>query len=139
VATVRLANLRDAGAAAGGAAAGGVPGEAAGGAPGAAPGALDVAAVLAVADEIEMVDTAPSVLADRVRRGEIVPDAQIEQALKTDYAPQSLAALRERAFSIVVEHTDRGLADYQRPGTGANGEVRPPSWPASRRGPAWSR
>jgi NitT/TauT family transport system ATP-binding protein len=120
VATVRLANLRDAGAAAGG-----VPGEAAGGAPGAAPGALDVAAILAVSDEIEMVDAAPSVLADRVRRGEIVPDARIEQALKTDYAPQSLAALRERAFSIVVAHTDRELADYQRHGTGASGEARP--------------
>jgi K+-sensing histidine kinase KdpD len=30
-----------------------------------------------------------------------------------------------RAFSIVVAHTDRELADYQRHGTAANGEARP--------------
>jgi NitT/TauT family transport system ATP-binding protein len=128
VATVCLADLRDAGAAARdepGTVARDGPDAVAGGAPGPAAGALDVATVLALADEIEMVDVAPSVLAERVRRGEIVPDAQIEHALKTDYAPQSLAALRERAFSIVVEHTDRELADYQRHGTGANGEAPP--------------
>ncbi len=82
---------------------------------GAAPGGpLDEAAVLAFADEIELVDAPPSVLADRVRRGELVPAAGIEEALQADYAPETLAALREQAFTIVAEHADRQLAAYQR-------------------------
>jgi NitT/TauT family transport system ATP-binding protein len=75
--------------------------------------APDEAAVLALADEIEVVDVAPSVLANRVRRGEVVPPTEIEEALRTDYAPQTLAARRERAFALVVEHADRRLAGLQ--------------------------
>ena len=44
---------------------------------------LDAGALLALADEIELVDVPPSILIDRVRRGEIVPPDQIEQALAT--------------------------------------------------------
>jgi NitT/TauT family transport system ATP-binding protein len=93
VATVHLASLRDSDAAPAG-------------------DTLDEGAVLALADEIEMVDAAPSVLIERVRRGEIVPEAQIEHALQTDYAPQNLAALREQAFRLLVEHADRARAGY---------------------------
>jgi NitT/TauT family transport system ATP-binding protein len=74
---------------------------------------LDEAALLALADEIELVDVAPSALIDRVRRGEIVPADQIEAALATDYAPAELSARRERAFRIVAEHGDRRLAAYR--------------------------
>jgi NitT/TauT family transport system ATP-binding protein len=87
--------------------------------------APDEAAVLALADEIEVVDVAPSVLADRVRRGEIVPPGQIEEALRTDYAPPVLAARRERAFALVVEQAERQLAGYQRRRAAAGGEPRP--------------
>jgi two-component system sensor histidine kinase KdpD len=105
VATVHLASLRDSGPE-----------------PGDGP---DVAAVLTLADEIEMVDVAPSILTDRVRRGEIVPEDQVEHALLTDYAPHALAALRERAFSVLVEHADRRRAGYRRRSSPAGSETQP--------------
>ena len=101
--------------------------------------ALDEATLLALADEIELVDVAPSALIDRVRRGEIVPPDQVDEALATEFAPDELAARRERAFRIVAEHGDRRLAGYR--GAGAAGPTAPsgrPSWPASRPSPAWS-
>jgi len=76
-------------------------------------GVLDEASLLALADEIELVDVAPSALIDRVRRGEIVPPAEIEHALATDYAPAELAEQREHAFRIVAEHGERRLAAYR--------------------------
>jgi K+-sensing histidine kinase KdpD len=53
-----------------------------------------------------------------------VPDAQIGQALRTDYALDTLRAQRERAFTIVTEHADRRLAAYRR-GLTADGQERP--------------
>jgi NitT/TauT family transport system ATP-binding protein len=73
---------------------------------------LDEGALLALADEIELVDVPPSILIDRVRRGEIVPADQIEHALTTTYRPTTLQAARERAFGLVAEHSDRRLAGY---------------------------
>ena len=73
---------------------------------------LDETALLSLADEIELVDVPPSILADRVRRGGIVPVGQIEQALETTFGPDRLRAERERAFRIVAEHGDRQLAAY---------------------------
>jgi NitT/TauT family transport system ATP-binding protein len=87
-------------------------------------GQLDEEEVLAFADEIELVDAPPAVLADRVRRGELVPGAEIAQALRTDYAPETLGMLREQAFTIVAEHADRRLATYRR-GLTADGQERP--------------
>ncbi len=74
---------------------------------GAARGPLDDAAILAFADEIELVDVPPAILADRIRRGELVPAGQIEDALRNDYAPEKLGPLREQAFAIVADHADR--------------------------------
>ncbi|MGH3305264.1 MAG: AAA-associated domain-containing protein, partial [Streptosporangiaceae bacterium] len=76
------------------------------------PVLLDEAGLLALADEIELVDLPPSMLADRVRRGEIVPADQTADALATSYAPGVLAAERERAFALVAEHGERRLAAY---------------------------
>jgi len=72
----------------------------------------DEAAALALADEIELVDAPPSELAERVRRGEIVPAAGVDRALHADYRPEALGALREQAFTIVAGHADRQLAAY---------------------------
>jgi NitT/TauT family transport system ATP-binding protein len=96
VATVRLGSLRGPG--------------------GAGGGVLDEAAVLAFADELELVDATPAVLADRVRRGELGPADGTSAALESGYAPGTLAALREQAFSIVTEHADRRLAAYRSDG-----------------------
>jgi NitT/TauT family transport system ATP-binding protein len=76
-------------------------------------GALEEAAVLAFADELELVDAPASVLADRARRGELGPAAAAETALRTSYAPATLAELREQAFSLAAEHADRRLAAYR--------------------------
>ena len=105
---------------------------------GAAGGGLDEAAVVALADEIELVDAPPSVLADRVRRGEIVPVAEIGQALQADYAAGKLGTLREQAFTVVAEHADHRLAGSAAASPPVPGS-RLASWPAPRRGPAWSR
>jgi K+-sensing histidine kinase KdpD len=59
-------------------------------------GPLDEAAVLAFADEIELVDAPPAVLADR--------DSG------TGHTPEQLTAMREQAFAVVAEHADRLLA-----------------------------
>jgi NitT/TauT family transport system ATP-binding protein len=87
--------------------------------------ALDEATLLALADEIELVDVPPAALIDRVRRGEIVPADQIEEALATEFAPDQLAARRERAFAIVAEHGDQRLAAYRGAGPLADGNQRP--------------
>jgi NitT/TauT family transport system ATP-binding protein len=76
------------------------------------PVLLDEAGLLALADEIELVDVPPTILADRVRRGEIVPADQVATALATTYSPAVLAAERERAFTLVAEHGERQLAGY---------------------------
>jgi NitT/TauT family transport system ATP-binding protein len=73
---------------------------------------LDEAALLALADEVELVDVSPSILRDRVRRGEIVPPEQVEQALETTFALAALGGERERAFRLVAEHGERQLAAY---------------------------
>ncbi len=73
---------------------------------------LDETALLALADEIELVDVPPSILMDRVRRGEIVPADQVGQALATTFSAERLRAERERAFRLVAEHGDRRLAAY---------------------------
>lgn len=77
--------------------------------------------MLAFADEIELVDAPPSVLADRTRRGELAPaadanaDAQAAVAEAADAeagndAHETLTQLRERAFALVGAHADRRLA-----------------------------
>jgi NitT/TauT family transport system ATP-binding protein len=91
----------------------------------AASGTPDETAALALADEIELVDAPPSELADRVRRGEVVPAAEAGRALPTDYGPESLSALREQAFTIVAEHADRQLTAYRHGVPSASGEAAP--------------
>jgi two-component system sensor histidine kinase KdpD len=76
------------------------------------PVLLDEAGLLALADELELVDVPPTILADRVRRGEIVPADDIAAALATTYSLPVLRAERERAFTLVAEHGERRLAAY---------------------------
>ena len=71
-------------------------------------------AVLRLADELELVDVTPSVLEERLRRGEILPLSQVAEALQGDFRPAMLEALREMAFRVIAEHTDRRLVAYMR-------------------------
>jgi NitT/TauT family transport system ATP-binding protein len=92
---------------------------------GADAGPLDEAAVLAFADELELVDAPPSVLADRVRRGELGSAAVTGEAPPAGYAPEALAALREEAFGLVAEHADRRLAAYRSGGFAPSSQAPP--------------
>ncbi|HEY6378735.1 MAG TPA: hypothetical protein VI316_06110 [Candidatus Dormibacteraeota bacterium] len=70
--------------------------------------------VLGMATEVELVDCTPSVLLERLRRGEIVPLDEVPAALAGDFRPELLAELRERLFRLIAEHTDRRLVAYMR-------------------------
>ena len=99
-----------------------------GGTPDGGPEAyLDESALLALADEIELVDVPPSILTDRVRRGQIVPPDQVSSALATTFAPETLRAERERAFRLVAEHGERQLLAYTREDAVVSGPERQPS------------
>jgi two-component system sensor histidine kinase KdpD len=64
--------------------------------------------------ELEIVDITPSLLDERLRRGEIVPASEAAQARARAFRPEVLASLRELAFRILAEHTDRRLIAYMR-------------------------
>jgi K+-sensing histidine kinase KdpD len=70
--------------------------------------------VLLAIDELEIVDVTPAVLLDRLRRGEIMPPAEAARAMQAEFRPQILAALREMAFRVIADHTDRRLVAYMR-------------------------
>jgi two-component system sensor histidine kinase KdpD len=71
-------------------------------------------AVLGLADEVELVDVVPSVLDERLRRGDIVPTEEMAAALQGEFRPQLLSTLRAMAFRLIAEHTDRRLVAYMR-------------------------
>src|SRR5438309_6645854 len=69
-------------------------------------------AVLDLADEVELVDVVPTVLDERLRRGDLVPPAEMATALRGEFRPELLATLRTMAFRVIAEHTDRRLVAY---------------------------
>jgi two-component system sensor histidine kinase KdpD len=79
-----------------------------------APGSVLSDDVLTNIDELEIVDVTPGVLIERLRRGEIMSPAEAARALQAEFRPQILSALREMAFRLVAEHTDRRLVAYMR-------------------------
>jgi two-component system sensor histidine kinase KdpD len=79
-----------------------------------APGSVLSDDVLARIDELEIVDVTPAVLLERLRRGEIMSPADAARALQAEFRPQILSALREMAFRLIAEHTDRRLVAYMR-------------------------
>src|ERR1019366_6189763 len=66
--------------------------------------------------ELEIVDITPSLLDERLRRGEIIPASEAALARAQAFRPEVLASLREIAFRILAEHTDRRLVAYMRAG-----------------------
>jgi two-component system sensor histidine kinase KdpD len=79
-----------------------------------APGSALPDDVLTRIDELEIVDVTPAVLIERLRRGEIMRPAEAARALQAEFRPQILSALREMAFRLVADHTDRRLVAYMR-------------------------
>ena len=83
-------------------------------------------AFLDLVTELEIVDITPSLLDERLRRGEIVPSSEAAQARARAFRPEVLASLRELAFRLLAEHTDRRLVAYMRDrGIEAPWEVKP--------------
>jgi two-component system sensor histidine kinase KdpD len=64
--------------------------------------------------ELEIVDVTPSTLDDRLRRGDIVPASRAARLRAEGFRPEVLALLRESAFRLLAEHTDRRLVAYMR-------------------------
>jgi two-component system sensor histidine kinase KdpD len=79
-----------------------------------APGPTLPDDVLTRIDELEIVDVTPAVLLERLRRGEIMSPAEAARALQAEFRPQILSALREMAFRLLADHTDRRLVAYMR-------------------------
>jgi K+-sensing histidine kinase KdpD len=79
-----------------------------------APGSALPDDVLTRIDELEIVDVTPAVLLERLRRGEIMSPAEAARALQAEFRPQILSALREMAFRLLADHTDRRLVAYMR-------------------------
>jgi two-component system sensor histidine kinase KdpD len=79
-----------------------------------APGSALPDDVLTRIDELEIVDVTPAVLLERLRRGEIMSPAAAARALQAEFRPQILSALREMAFRLLADHTDRRLVAYMR-------------------------
>ena len=77
-----------------------------------APGLALPDDVLTRIDELEIVDVTPAVLLERLRRGEIMSPAEAARALQAEFRPQILSALREMAFRLIADHTDRRLVAY---------------------------
>ncbi len=70
--------------------------------------------VLTRIDELEIVDVTPAILLERLRREEIMSPAEAARALQAEFRPQILSALREMAFRLLADHTDRRLIAYMR-------------------------
>src|ERR1700737_2170528 len=77
-----------------------------------APGSALPDEVLTRIDELEIVDVTPAGLLERLRRGEIMSPANAARALQAEFRPQILSALREMAFRLIADHTDRRLVAY---------------------------
>jgi two-component system sensor histidine kinase KdpD len=65
--------------------------------------------VLDAADDLEMVDQTPDALRKRLRRGNIQPRVQVEQALDSFFRVETLTALRELTLRQMAVHTERKL------------------------------
>ena len=69
-------------------------------------------AILAMADEVELIDVTPADLLDRLRKGNVIPLSKVASALQGMYRPEVLQLLRELAFRRMSALSDRRLLDY---------------------------
>ncbi len=67
---------------------------------------------LASIHELELVDLPPQDLIDRLRSRPILPPATLAMAMQRELRPEVLDVLRELAFRVIAEHTDRDLLGY---------------------------
>jgi two-component system, OmpR family, sensor histidine kinase KdpD len=68
--------------------------------------------LLASIHELELVDLPPDDLIDRLRSRPILAPAALAMAMQRELRPDVLDALRELAFRVIADHTDRDLLGY---------------------------
>ncbi|MES2664482.1 MAG: sensor histidine kinase KdpD [Pseudomonadota bacterium] len=68
--------------------------------------------VLAMADEIELVDIPPDELLERLRQGKVYPADQAARALTSFFAKGNLTALRELALRAAADRVDAQLREH---------------------------
>jgi len=64
------------------------------------------------ADDIELVDTTPDDLLQRLREGKVYMPAQAERAIRNYFAPGNLTALRELALRRTAQRVDEQMRNY---------------------------
>jgi len=67
---------------------------------------------LAAIHELELVDLPPDDLLDRLRSAPIMAPAALAMAMQRELRPDVLDALRELAFRVIADHTDRDMLGY---------------------------
>ena len=67
---------------------------------------------LATIHELELVDLPPDDLIDRLRSRPVLAPAVLAMAMQRELRPDVLDALRELAFRVIADHTDRDLLGY---------------------------
>ncbi len=70
--------------------------------------------VLALADEIELIDTTPKALQHRLKAGKVYVPEQLKRAESHLFSQGNLNALRELALRYTAERVDRQLLSYMR-------------------------
>ena len=68
--------------------------------------------VLALADEIELIDLPPDELVDRLKQGKIYPQEQASRALSSFFVKGNLTALRELAMRAAADRVDAQLREH---------------------------
>jgi two-component system sensor histidine kinase KdpD len=83
--------------------------------------------VMAMADEIELIDLPPDELVDRLKQGKVYPADQASRALGSFFVKGNLTALRELAMRTAADRVDAQLREHM----AANAIEGP--WPAQER------
>jgi two-component system sensor histidine kinase KdpD len=83
--------------------------------------------LLALADEIELIDLPPDELVDRLKQGKVYPQDQAARALASFFGKGNLTALRELAMRAAADRVDAQLREHM----AANAIAGP--WPTQER------
>jgi two-component system sensor histidine kinase KdpD len=76
--------------------------------------------ILERADQVEVIDIAPSALLERLAEGKVYPGEKAVRAAENFFKPDTLTALREIALRVTAERVDRDLRAFNA-GKGAKG------------------
>ncbi|RUS45820.1 universal stress protein [Cohnella sp. AR92] len=73
--------------------------------------------MLRLADEVQLIDVAPSSLRQRMKEGQIYELGKVDQALRSFFKTGNLIALRELALREIADDVDERLESWERGGS----------------------